>query len=104
MSFDMDEEHANERFIEIAKKYDLNPKILKEIMIARNKGYNNARIAEEFGYNKNTVSRYVNALNKISDEDLKTLLFLIAIIGAGAFLVAFASLLLKPQPPRGGAW
>ena len=96
MTLTVDEEFANERFIEIAKKHDLNPEILREIMFYRNKGLNNGEIAEATGHNRNTVYKYLNALNAMSDEDLRTLLLILAIIGSGAFLLAFASLLIKP--------
>lgn len=92
----VDEEFANARFIEIARRYDLNPDTLRTVMYARSKGMNNGEIAEIANVSRNTVNKYVHALNEMDDEDLKTLLFIIAIIGAGAFLLAFASILLKP--------
>ncbi|WP_214020924.1 hypothetical protein [Methanoculleus sp.] len=96
MTFDIDEHRANERFEEIARKHRLDPVILRNIMIERNKGYNNAEIAEHLDLNKNTVGKYVSALNAMSEEDLRTLLLIIAIIGAGAFLLAFAAAMMKP--------
>ncbi len=100
MTFDIDEDRANERFIEIARKHRLDPDILKKIMLERNKGCNNAEIAEILNLNKNTVGKYVTALNEMSDDDLRTLLLIIALIGAGAFLLAFASSMMKQ--PEGG--
>jgi len=96
MTFDIDEGRANERFEEIARKHRLDPAILRDIMLDRNKGYNNAEIAEHLNLNKNTVGKYVSALNTMSDEDLRTLLLIIAIIGAGAFLLAFAAAMMNP--------
>ena len=93
----VDEKRAKERFEEIARKHKLDPDILKKIMIERNKGYNNADIAKHLSLNKNTVGKYVNGLNKMSDEDLKTLLLIIGLIGAGAFLLAFAASMMKPS-------
>lgn len=95
MSLDVDEERAEERFKEIALKHRLDPIILKPIMLERNKGYNNAEIAEHLNLNKNTVGKYVGTLHSMSDEDVKTLLFIIALIGAGAFLLAFAATMMK---------
>ncbi|GLI46037.1 hypothetical protein [Methanoculleus bourgensis] len=97
MTFDIDENRANERFEEIARKHRLDPTILRNIMIERNKGHNNAEIAEHLNLNKNTVGKYVAALNSMSDEDLRALLLIIAIIGAGAFLLAFAAAMMQPS-------
>lgn len=85
MPFEYDEDRANEEFVRIARKYNLNPVILREIMILRNKGMNNAYIAQHLGINRNTVNKYVNALNEMKNEDLMNLLGLIAILG-GAYL------------------
>ncbi|MBP2132954.1 DNA-binding NarL/FixJ family response regulator [Methanomicrobium sp. W14] len=95
MALNVDEDRAKERFEEIALKHHLDPEILQRIMLERNKGYNNAEIAERLDLNKNTVGKYVSALNTMSDEDLKTLLLIIALIGAGAFLLAFAATMMK---------
>lgn len=88
MSSPNDEIQANEQFIRISKKYGLNPVILKEILMLRNQGYNNAQIAERTGINRNTVNKYVSALNEMQVEDLLSLLALLAIIGIGIAALA----------------
>ncbi len=82
-----DEDRINEKIVEIAKKYDLNPGMLRDILIHRNRGMNNAQIANQMGINRNTVNKYVNALNEMNQNDLLELLALVAIIGAGAMIV-----------------
>ena len=88
MTYDDDIERANEKFIQIAKKYKLNPTLLKEVMLLRNKGYNNLQISEQTGINKNTVNKYVTVLGKMDNNDIMTLLAMIAIIIAGGYLLA----------------
>jgi len=82
-----DVNRANEKFIQIAKKYSLNPLMLKEIMLLRNRGMNNAEIALQLGINRNTVNKYVKALTEMDNEDFLALIALVAIIGAGAILI-----------------
>lgn len=88
MTYDDNIERANEKFIQISKKYKLNPALLKDIMLLRNKGYNNIQIAEQTGINKNTINKYVAALGEMENNDLMTLLATIAIITAGVYLLA----------------
>jgi transcriptional regulator with XRE-family HTH domain len=88
MSFNIDQDRANEEIVRIARKYDLNPVMLKEIVWQRNRGLNNAEIAQQLGINRNTVNKYVNALNEMNKDDLLSLLALIAIITAGAYLLS----------------
>jgi DNA-binding NarL/FixJ family response regulator len=49
---------------------------------------NNAQIANHMGINRNTVNKYVNALNEMNQNDLLELLALVAIIGAGAIAIS----------------
>jgi len=88
MTYDDNIERANEKFIQISKKYKLNPALLKDIMLLRNKGYNNLQISEQTGINKNTINKYVAALGEMENNDLMTLLAMIAIITAGVYLLA----------------
>ena len=82
-----DEDRINEKIVEIARRYNLNPGMLRDILILRNRGMNNAQIAEQMGINRNTVKKYVNALNDMNQNDLLQLLALVAIIGAGAVII-----------------
>lgn len=81
------EDRANEKLVEIARKYGLNPGMLRDILLLRNRGMNNGQIADHMGINRNTVNKYVNALNEMSQNDLLELLALVAIIGAGAIII-----------------
>ena len=87
MPFAVDEDKANYEIIGIAKKYDLNPVLLRAILLQRNRGLNNAQIAQYLGIHRNTVNKYVNALEEMNKDDLLKLLAIVAIIGAGAILV-----------------
>ena len=82
-----DEDRINEKIVEIARRYGLNPGMLRDILILRNRGMNNAQIANHMGINRNTVNKYVNALNEMNQNDLLELLALVAIIGAGAMVI-----------------
>ena len=83
-----DEDRINEKIVEIARKYGLNPGMLRDILILRNRGMNNAQIATHMGINRNTVNKYVNGLNDMNQSDLLELLALVAIIGAGAIAIS----------------
>ena len=65
-----DEDRANEKIVEIARKYGLNPGMLRDILLLRNRGMNNGQIADQMGINRNTVNKYVNALNEMNQNDL----------------------------------
>ena len=86
-SIDQDDlDRANEELLTIAKKYGLNSSMLKDIVILRNRGMNNAEIASHLGVHRNTVRRYVDALDQMDQEELIKLLGLICVVGAGAYL------------------
>jgi DNA-binding MarR family transcriptional regulator len=87
MNPEINEDRANEKLVEIARRYNLNPGMLRDIVILRNRGMNNAQIADHMGINRNTVNKYVNTLNEMNQNDLVSLLALIAIIGAGALVI-----------------
>jgi hypothetical protein len=83
-----DEDRINEKIVEIARKYGLNPGMLRDILILRNRGMNNAQISSHMGINRNTVNKYVNVLNEMNQKDLLELLALVAMIGAGALIIS----------------
>lgn len=87
----MNDTPFNQRFSEISCKYGLNPTILKTIMEARNCGYNNVEIATMVQLNKNTVGKYIRALRKFNDDDVKTLLFIISMQKPTPTRLAFLS-------------
>lgn len=80
-------DRTNKEMVKIAKKYNLNPGMLRDILNHRTRGMNNIQIATRMGINKNTVSKYVNALNDMNQSDFVELLTLVAIIGAGAIVI-----------------
>jgi hypothetical protein len=82
-----DEDRVNEKIVDIACRYDLNPGMLRDILILRNRSMNNAQIASQMGISRNTVNKYVNALNEMDQKDLVELIALVAIIGAGAIVI-----------------
>lgn len=82
-----DEDRINEKIVEIAKSYRLNPGMLRDILILRNRGMNNAQIAAHMGINRNTVNKYIDALSQMDQKDLVELLALVALIGAGAVII-----------------
>jgi hypothetical protein len=77
-------DRANEEFVRMSKKYNLNPPVLKEIVILRNRGMNNVQIARRVGMNRNTVNKYINTLEQMNQEELIKMLGLICLTGAGA--------------------
>lgn len=79
---------ANQKVVEISKRYGLNPTLLKEIMLLRNKGLNNISISEKTGINKNTVNKYVNALGEMENNDFIELLLGVAVIFGGVYLLS----------------
>lgn len=88
MTDEYDLGNANRKFIQISKKYGLNPVLLRQIITLRNKGYNNAEISRETGISRNTVNRYVSAFEKMPEEDLTLIIVLVSLIAAGAIIAA----------------
>ena len=84
----IDEEELHKNLVEISKRYRLNPTFLREIVILRNRGFNNSEISERTGIARITVNNYVTALEKMPQSDLfKIILIIIGIVG-GTALVA----------------
>ena len=73
-------EKINEEYIKLAKKYDLNPALLKEIMFLNAHGYNHIQVASRMGVSRVTVGRYLGRLRKINDEDFLNLILRIGLV------------------------
>jgi len=52
-------EMINRRFVELAKKHNMNPVWLREIIELRNRGFNYSQIAERTGISRETVANYL---------------------------------------------
>lgn len=84
----INEEKAIERLEEIAGKHGLNPDILRDVIEGRSKGLSQKEIANQYGYNKNTISKYNRKLEEeLSEEDLGDLLMVIGALIGGAYLL-----------------
>jgi DNA-binding NarL/FixJ family response regulator len=81
------EEYLNQLFNALAKRYSLNPLILKEIIILNNRGYSNKEIAEMTGVSRNTVASYLRKLKDMEAPDfMKLILYAILMHGGLHFL------------------
>jgi hypothetical protein len=74
-------EEVNKKFVELAKKYGMNPVWLREIIDLRNRGFNYSQIAEYTGISRETVANYLQKLGSMERRD-KWLL----IIGTGLII------------------
>lgn len=77
----------NQEYVYTAKKNGFNPVLLKEIIILRNKGYNNIEIANTLGISRNTVSKYNEKLRKTDDKEIVKIIALTAALVGGAYLL-----------------
>jgi hypothetical protein len=75
---------ATREFVMLAKYHDLNPALLKDIIVARSRGLNGTEIATAVGVNKNTIGKYVSALGKMEPEDAIKLTGLACMTGSGS--------------------
>jgi len=73
-------EKINEEYIKIAKKYDLNPTLLKEIIFLNAHGYNHIQVASRMGVSRVTVGKYLGRLRETNDEDFLNLIFRVSFI------------------------
>lgn len=81
-------QQLNQKYLELCKKYSLNPSVLKDIVFYRSKGYNNSDIANMIGVHRVTVQNYVEKLREMEQEDFgKALLGVLTIIG-GAYVLS----------------
>ena len=82
------EDRLNQKYLELCEKYNLNPTLLKDILIYRNRGLKNVEIAQKIGVTSRTVNDYVSAIKKLeTDELLQTILYTTLFIG-GAYLLS----------------
>ena len=80
----------------LAKKYGLNPVILKEIIRLHNMNYNNTEIAKELGISRNTVSKYLEKIRQMKEEERMELIALaIAMLGGTYALLKIAKYLKR---------
>jgi len=78
----------NQKYIELCKKYSLNPSVLKEIIFHRSKGYNNTDIANRIGIHRVTVQHYVDKLKEMEDTEFGKALLAATAILAGAYILS----------------
>ena len=72
---------AMKQYKKIAQKYDLNPRILKDVIEGRMRGLSQQEITETYGYHRNTVYKYNKKVKDEFDEaDLKDLIALMGIL------------------------
>lgn len=62
---DINQEDINLKFVNLAKKYNLNPLLLKEIVELQNQGYKQVEIAKRTGVARQTVAVYLEKLREI---------------------------------------
>jgi hypothetical protein len=85
------------RLTEIAKKHDLRPGIFREVLWHWNRGMNRKAIAAKGVASEQVVGKYIQALKRLSDDDLRTALFCISLQGASLHLSLQATLMLCPE-------
>lgn len=90
------------RLTEIAKKHDLQPSVFRDVLWYWNRGMNRKAIAAKGVASEQVVGKYIQALKRLSDDDLRTALFCIGLQGASHYLALQATLMLCPKgrPPQ----
>ena len=91
----VNEECLNHKYVELCRRYSLNPSMLKDIIYYRSLGYNNQIIAEKLGTTRQTVHNYTNKLQLMERNEVATII-LAAIVGV-AGLSWIISLLSKKE-------
>ena len=77
----------DDRFIALARKYNLNPLYLNQIILLRNHGYNNTEIAEKTGISRVTVNNYVDRIGEVEAKDLLKMIAFVLVAAAGIALL-----------------
>jgi len=57
----------------ICKNNSLNLSLLKSLLKAKMRGYNNTMIAEKLGVHRVTIQRYVDLLRNLKESDFETI-------------------------------
>lgn len=78
----------DQRFLNLAHKYNLQPLYLQQILYLRNQGLNNTEIAERTGISRVTVNSYVEKVRQMESEDLLKALGFVIMAAAGAALLS----------------
>ena len=89
------DDYLNRKYLELCKRYSLNPPLLKEIIYYESLGYNNQDIANKIGTSRQTVHNYIQKIQLMERNEF-TIIILAAIVGiAGLSLII--SLLSKKE-------
>lgn len=73
------QDRAEEGILEIAKKYHLQALTLRFILLSRNLGLSNVGVAKKYGTNRNTINKYVRALENMDRDDIWALMCFVSI-------------------------
>ena len=75
----------NGEYVRLAKRYNLSPALLKDIVFLNNQGYNHTQIASMTGVSRQTVTKYLNALRTMKQDDFWGIIVRIGLIGGGIY-------------------
>jgi len=78
---------VNKKFVELAKKYGMNPVWLREIIDLRNRGFNYSQIAKYTGISRETVANYLQKLGSMERRDKWRLIIGTGLIVCGIGLI-----------------
>lgn len=85
---DYNQHLAEDKLQEIASRHLLNPDILRDVVWGRAQGWSQTKIAQSFGYNPNTISKYSRIIEReISGEEIKQLLVVIGLILGASYVL-----------------
>ncbi len=83
----VNEEYLNQKYVELCRRYSLNPSMLRDIVYYRSLGYNNEVIAKKLGTTRQTVHNYTNKIQLMERNEVATII-LATIVGiAGLSLI-----------------
>lgn len=82
-----EEAEFNRRLADIARRQNLDPSILKEILYYSSRGLNQSEIARTMGIPVEKVAAYINALGNMEKNDFWRILFYIAVTVGGLWLL-----------------